>query len=42
MIIHLYLQLITYGENRNAAIETMVKALDAYVIRGKFHTWILQ
>ena len=27
-------QLVSYGKNRNDAIETMEKALDSYVIRG--------
>ncbi|XP_055924912.1 propionyl-CoA carboxylase alpha chain, mitochondrial-like [Argiope bruennichi] len=30
-------KLITFGETRNAAISTMIKALDAYVIRGVSH-----
>lgn len=30
-------KLVTYGENRQAALDTMVTALDSYVIRGVTH-----
>ena len=31
---HNILQLTTYGETRDEALQTMTKALDSYVIRG--------
>ena len=34
---HFHFQLVTYGENRSDALDTMDKALDSYVIRGLAH-----
>ena len=32
-------QLTTYGQTRDEALSTMTKALDSYVIRGKYLVW---